>query len=63
MAGNNVNAAVFMAHNLNVIDNQEMALLENVNRPKRNLAIPYWQYEKFDLEQMCNDECKSEFPF
>ena len=41
MAGNNVNAAVFMAYNLNVIEDQEMALLENVNRPKRNLTIPY----------------------
>ena len=40
MAGNNVNVAVFMAHNLYVIEDQEMALLENVNRPKRNLTIP-----------------------
>ena len=34
MAGNNVNAADFMAYNLNVIDDQEVALLENVNRPQ-----------------------------
>ena len=33
MAGNDVNSAVFMAHNLNVINDQEMSLLENVNRP------------------------------
>ena len=44
MAGNDVNAAVFLARNMNVI----------------NLIIPYWQYEKFDLDEMSNDECKSE---
>ena len=38
-----------------------MALLENVNRPNGNLIIPYWQYEKFGLDEMSNDECKSEF--
>ena len=63
MAGNDVNAAVFMARNMNVINDQEMALLDNVNRPNGNLIIPYWQYEKFDLDEMSNDECKSEFRF
>ena len=63
MAGNDVNAAVFMARNMNVINDQEMALLENVNRPNGHLIIPYWQYEKFDLDEMSNDECKSEFRF
>ena len=47
MAGNDVNAAVFLARNMNVI----------------NLIIPYWQYEKFDLDEMSNDECKSDFRF
>ena len=58
-----MNAAVFMAHKCDIINDQEMALLENVNRPHENLIVPYWQYEKFDLDQMTNDECKSEFRF
>ena len=41
MAGNNANAAVFMAHNLTAIDDQERALLENVNKPKRTMTLPY----------------------
>lgn len=39
---------------------QEYALLYNINK-SRNLDLPYWQYDKFDLDQMCNNECKSEF--
>ena len=63
MAGNDMNAAVFMAHNVDIIYDQEMALLKNVNRPHQNLTVPYWQYEKVDLNQMTNNECKSEFRF
>ena len=29
-----MNAAVFSAHDFNVVNDQEMALLENVNRPQ-----------------------------
>ena len=40
----------------------DVALLELENRP-RNLNIPYWQYAKFDVDKMNNDECKAEFCF
>lgn len=39
MAENNVNAVVFIAHNLCGIDVHEVALLENVNSLKINLTI------------------------
>ena len=63
MAGNDVNAAVFMGRNMTVINDQDMALLENVNRPNGHLIIPYWQYEKVDLDEVSNDECKSDVRF
>ena len=63
MAENNINDALAIAHNLNVIDDEELALLEFENRPKPNLEIPYLQYEKFNLDEMTNDECKGEFRF
>ncbi|XP_065067584.1 uncharacterized protein LOC135693124 [Rhopilema esculentum] len=63
MAENNINDALAIAHNLNVIDDEELALLEFENRPKPYLEIPYWQYKKFDLDEMTNDECKGEFRF
>ena len=56
-----VNALLF-AHNFGYIDDVEFALLYDVNRP-RNLEIPYWQYDQFDLENLSNDECKAEFRF
>ena len=30
-----------------------------MNRP--NLEIPYWQYQRFDLERLTDDECRVEF--
>ena len=42
----------------------EYQLLYNVNRVnRRNLEIPYWQYQRFDLETMTDGECKVEFRF
>ena len=37
-------------------------LLYDVNSPK-NPDIPYWSYERFDLDLVTDDECKSEFRF
>ena len=40
----------------------EYQLLYNVNRVNRSsLEIPYWQYQRFDLDTMTEDECKVEF--
>ena len=29
----------------------------------KNLDFPYWQNESFDLDDLCDDECKAEFRF
>ena len=35
--------------------------MNRANRP--NLEIPYWQYQRFDLERLTVDECRVEFRF
>jgi len=47
---------------MNLIDVKECMLLYDINTPK-NPDIPYWRYEPFDLDQMTDDECKTEFRF
>jgi len=54
--------ALFLANDLDLIDDEEMLLLYDLNRSK-NLDIPYWKYEKFELDSPSDDECKSEFRF
>ena len=51
------------AYMLDVIDDEEFALLREINRPQRALVIPYWQYEKFDLEHLSDDECRADVRF
>ena len=58
-----VNDQIEAAYMLDVIDDAEYALLREINRPQRALVIPYWQYEKFDLENLEDDECRAEFRF
>ena len=41
------------------ITEEEFLLLYDAN--KKNLQLPYWNYEKFDLDRMENDECVAEF--
>jgi len=54
--------ALLLANDLNLIDDEELLLLYDVNTSK-NLEIPYWKYDKFDLDSLSDDECKSEFRF
>ena len=54
--------ALLLANDLHLIDDEEMLLLYDLNRSK-NLDIPYWKYEKFELDSLSDDECKSEFRF
>ena len=63
MAVYDVNEAIAIAHNLNIIDDKEFTLLEYENRPRGNLDIPYWQHEKLDVDRMNNDDCRAEFRF
>ena len=45
-----------------LLNNEEFVLLYDLNSSS-NLNIPYWQYPNFDLDNMQNDECISEFWF
>ena len=51
--------ALLLANDLDLIDDEEMLLLYDLNRSK-NLDILYWKYEKFELDSLSDDECKSE---
>lgn len=58
----NVREALFHAHSSNMIDDEDFVFLYDSNK-SNNLDYPYWQYEKFDLENITDDECWSEFRF
>ena len=53
---------ILLAHADHVIDDDECLLLYDLNRSK-NLDLPYHTDEKFDLDSLSEDECKSEFRF
>ena len=45
-----------------IINEEEFLLLYDVNKSS-NLDLPYWNYEKFDLDSISDDECRAEFRF
>ena len=45
------------AYFFHIIDDTEFVLLYDLHKPK-NLDIPYWCHEKFDLEELNNDQRK-----
>ena len=57
-----VRECLLLAHAQNVLDDEEFVLLYDMNSSK-NPDFPYWNYEKFNLEFMTDDECKAEFRF
>ena len=57
-----VREALFLAHLNNIIDDEEFVCLYDLNRSK-NLDYPYWNYERFSLDELTDDECWSEFRF
>ena len=57
-----IRGALLAAYDLGAIDDVEFALLYDLNTSK-NLEIPYWQYEQFNLKNMNADECKAVFRF
>ena len=63
MANNQeVRDALVLAYGAGVIDEVEFLLLDDLNEPK-NLRIPYWQYDPFNLDLLSQDECWAEFRF
>ena len=57
-----VREAILLAHQNKMINDEEFALLYDLNSSK-NLDIPYWTYQPFDLDTMDDAECKTEFRF
>ena len=57
-----VRDTILLSFACNMIDATECLLLYDVNCPK-NPDIPHWSYERFDLDLMTDDECKTEFRF
>ena len=51
-----------VAYTENLISDEEFLLLYDLNKSK-NLELPYDEYDNFDLEYLCADECKAEFRF
>ena len=54
--------AVLEAFSNNLLDAEEFLLLYDLNKSK-TLDLPYWQYERFDLDHFSDDECRAEFRF
>ena len=51
-----------LTRGIDISDEIDRQLLYNVNRVIRpNLEIPYWQYQRFDLERLTEGECRVEF--
>ena len=57
-----VNEILYANHDAGLINDEELLLLADRNVP-RNLYFLYWHYQRFDLEQMDDNECKAEFRF
>ena len=57
-----VRDCLLLANAHNIIDDEEFAILYDYNKSK-NPDFPYWNYNKFDLEKLTDDECKAEFRF
>ena len=54
--------ALLFAHAEDIIDDEELILLFDINK-SQNPDFPYWKYNKFDLDSLCDDECKASFRF
>ena len=57
-----VRETIVNAYNFNIINDVEFALLYDINQSK-NPDIPHWKYGSFDLGNLVDDECKTNFRF
>lgn len=58
----NTRECLLLAHSDDLINEEEFLLLYDINLSK-NIDLPYWAYDKFELENLTDDECKTEFRF
>lgn len=56
---------LLISHGLNIISDEELVLLllENSEKRPRKSSFPYDDYEPFSLDDMDEEECKSDFRF
>ena len=54
--------AILVGISNGVLDEVEGMLLFDINKSK-NLDYPYWNYERFDIDNLTDAECWSEFRF
>ena len=53
---------ILLTHTDRLIDDDECLLLYDLNQSK-NLDLPYLDHNRFDLDELNEDQCKSEFRF
>ena len=53
---------IVTAYNYKFLDDIEFAVLYDINKPK-NPNIPYWSFDIFDLDELSDDECQTNFRF
>ena len=58
----NVCHALLISHFSNLINDEEFLMLYNLSS-SNNPDFPYWNYQKFELENLSDEECKAEFRF
>lgn len=51
---------LLLAHEMGDLNDEEFVLLYDLNR-STNLDLPYWDYERFDLDRMSDDKRIAEF--
>ena len=58
----NIRDVLVLAYDCKLLDDVEFVLLSDLNRPK-NPQLPYWSFDNFDLDELCDDECQTNFRF
>ena len=53
---------LLFGHRDNLISKEEFLLMYYLNK-SRNLEVPYWSFDQFNLDLLTDDECTSEFRF
>ena len=57
-----VDQILLLEHDEEFITDEELLLLQDLNN-FQNFELPYWKYQKFDLDNWSDDECWVDFRF
>ena len=58
----NIREHLLYSHYEGIIDDEDFLLLYDLHTAK-SPDLPYWNYHKFDLDRLSDDECITEFRF